>query len=821
MKVLIPTVLTGDTYQTIEPTCSHLTLENQGRAVGSFLRSIVACALFAIALAVPASAQTTTYVYTGSPYTTFSVLTCPPVCQLTGSFTVSKPLAANLTNVIVQPSSFSFTDGQITITNSNASAATFVIATNGSGAITTYTLILDLGPGISAQLLAGYLEGSVSSYGGGYALTTALGSWSVGGGSTLEITTTSLPPGALNTSYGPLTLAATGGTPPYTWSVSGLPKGLTVTSSAGVISGTPTSGGSFSVNIQVKDSVGATASIVLPVNVNCTVSGLSLEPQKRPPWGTVTYDSSNLGAKPFFTIGVKGCALASISMALQADSISDDPLELNTLFNTLGGYAPQVLPSGQRTANVIWPKDVLLAEAGSTQSLAWLPLGDILGPSDAATAALNAQVCGQQPAPATQQPTPVIVGVKLDPKNNNSPGHYVVVNGQADNGDYTILDPGYGNTLLSQFGAFAVKGAIQDPSNLSFVTASGGDSVELLMTDPLGNQTGIDLATGITFNGISNSVYSAERIDTINADGSTTVDPYIFHELTAMQPIAGNYSLEIQGRYAGAFSLTIDSASSTGVVQPSLTLFGAVETGSTQTYAIPIDVTGVSVTPTPSSGTACNGVYNGTFDGDITVSSGQTCAFIGGGITGKVRVTGGSLSLSNALVRRDVQKRDDDDGGARNTSILVTGGNLSLSNAVVDGDVRVHDGGAFAIGPSTVIKGSLMAENIPSGSGMDVVCGATVHGDLFLRDNAVSIEIGSSASCPGNIIGRDLHVRHNSATTSIYNNTVTGNLHDDDNTGSTHVFTNIIKHNLQCENNTSITGGDNTAERKEGQCSAF
>ena len=35
-----------------------------------------------------------------------------------------------------------------------------------------------------------------------------------------------------------------------------------------------------------------------------------------------------------------------------------------------------------------------------------------------------------------------------------------------------------------------------------------------------------------------------------------------------------------------------------------------------------------SVVPTPSSGTACNGLYDGTFKGSITVSTGQTCAFV-------------------------------------------------------------------------------------------------------------------------------------------------------------------------------------------------
>ena len=69
-----------------------------------------------------------------------------------------------------------------------------------------------------------------------------------------------LPPASSAVSYFPVTLAATGGSPPYTWSVlgvglSGLPMGMTL-SSSGAISGTPTANGAFSPQIRVMDSAG-------------------------------------------------------------------------------------------------------------------------------------------------------------------------------------------------------------------------------------------------------------------------------------------------------------------------------------------------------------------------------------------------------------------------------------------------------------------------------------------------------------------------------------------------------------------------------------
>jgi hypothetical protein len=52
-------------------------------------------------------------------------------------------------------------------------------------------------------------------------------------------------------------LAATGGTTPYTWSATGLPPGLS-SNSAGHITGTPTTAGTFNSNVTVTDSGGRT-----------------------------------------------------------------------------------------------------------------------------------------------------------------------------------------------------------------------------------------------------------------------------------------------------------------------------------------------------------------------------------------------------------------------------------------------------------------------------------------------------------------------------------------------------------------------------------
>jgi len=97
----------------------------------------------------------------------------------------------------------------------------------------------------------------------------------------LTITTTALAGGVQNQAYS-ATLAATGGTPPITWSLANqttLPSGLTL-SSGGQITGTPTGSGTTTFTVQAADSattpqvVTAVLSITIAANAcPCTIAG--------------------------------------------------------------------------------------------------------------------------------------------------------------------------------------------------------------------------------------------------------------------------------------------------------------------------------------------------------------------------------------------------------------------------------------------------------------------------------------------------------------------------------------------------------------------
>jgi hypothetical protein len=90
-----------------------------------------------------------------------------------------------------------------------------------------------------------------------------------GGSGSCSISTASLSAGTVGTAYS-ATLQASGGTAPYAWSVSSgtLPAGLTLNSSTGVISGTPTTAQTYNFSVQANDSASHTCSTSLSILIN-------------------------------------------------------------------------------------------------------------------------------------------------------------------------------------------------------------------------------------------------------------------------------------------------------------------------------------------------------------------------------------------------------------------------------------------------------------------------------------------------------------------------------------------------------------------------
>jgi YVTN family beta-propeller protein len=206
-------------------------------------------------------------------------------------------------------------------------------------------------------------------------------------------------------------------------------------------------------------------------------------------------------------------------------------------------------------------------------------------------------------------------------------------------------------------------------------------------------------------------------------------------------------------------------------------------------YAFGIFIQPPVVQSAPASGSLCNGVYDGTFHGDITVFAGQDCAFLNGG-----KITG---------------------------NVTVLGGNFVLNGSSVGDNLTVNGGGTFTLGPAATIRGNLTIENIPPGSASNSVCGTTVIGNLTFYNNGTAVQIGSNVplTCAGNEIGGNLSVLDDTNSVLIFANSVGVNTTVNNNTGSLDVVGNNVGNNLQClKNSMLMMGGGNTASRKTGQC---
>jgi hypothetical protein len=88
-----------------------------------------------IGFAPSATADSFTYSYVGNAYSQFGgTFACPPVCGITGSFTVAAALFPGA-KFYFSPLSFSFTDGKTVLTPSDVTRSDFSFVTDGFGHI--------------------------------------------------------------------------------------------------------------------------------------------------------------------------------------------------------------------------------------------------------------------------------------------------------------------------------------------------------------------------------------------------------------------------------------------------------------------------------------------------------------------------------------------------------------------------------------------------------------------------------------------------------------------------------------------------------------
>lgn len=268
-------IATGAPFRADEDTAGPLPLANGGQATG-----IVSRASDVDSYTFTAAGTTTVTVDSGGPFPDLDV---------------------QLTIVDVNGT---------TVASANPTTAR-VSATQASGMNASATFTAPAGGATYTARIQGAGQGDPTAA-GGYSNYGSLGAYRIGlttqpGGepSPLALSVGTLPNGTVGSPYSASVVSASGGVAPYTYAATGLPSGLTLNTSNGGLTGTPTASGSFSPVFTVTDSQGATASRSGSLSIAAApaplawVTGATLPSGKR----NVTYSTtlSVTGGAPAYT----------------------------------------------------------------------------------------------------------------------------------------------------------------------------------------------------------------------------------------------------------------------------------------------------------------------------------------------------------------------------------------------------------------------------------------------------------------------------------------------------------------------------------------
>ncbi|MBI5406211.1 MAG: putative Ig domain-containing protein, partial [Nitrospirae bacterium] len=207
-----------------------------------------------------------------------------------------------------------------------------------TGGATPYTWSITLGalpPGLSLNPSTGLINGTPTAS-GTYPITvqvtdnnlvTNTKNLSITIFSAISVATSSLTDGTVNATYSQ-TLTASGGKTPYTWSITAgtLPSGLSLNSSTGVVSGTPSVSGTSNFTTQVTDANGATATRALSITI---FSAISITTTSLPD-GTVNLAysqtlASSGGKTPYTWSIISGALPAGLSLNSITGAITGTP----------------------------------------------------------------------------------------------------------------------------------------------------------------------------------------------------------------------------------------------------------------------------------------------------------------------------------------------------------------------------------------------------------------------------------------------------------------------------------------------------------------
>lgn len=191
----------------------------------------------------------------------------------------------------------------------------------------------------------------------------------------ISVTTTSLPAGSEGTYYD-TTLAATGGTAPYSWAlVSGsLPSGLTL-SPSGVLAGTPATSGSYTVTVRATDSTNPPQSVTSQLTLSIQAATLDVTTTALPnatPGTTYSQTLSATGGTAPYTWTLASGSLPPGLLLSSTGAISGTPYTTGTF-----AFSVQVTDASQPQQSATRYLSITVSGSTLTISTTSLPSGTV------------------------------------------------------------------------------------------------------------------------------------------------------------------------------------------------------------------------------------------------------------------------------------------------------------------------------------------------------------------------------------------------------------------------------------------------------------
>ncbi|MBB5636472.1 gliding motility-associated-like protein [Pedobacter cryoconitis] len=389
---------------------------------------------------------------------------------------------------------------------------------------------------------------------------------------TLTLPGGTLPNGTVNKVYPSTTLPApSGGSTPYTYTATNLPPGVILNPATGVLTGTPTTAGTYPIPVTIADADGNTATTTYTIIVRSplvlTASVLSdgttgtpypaqVIPAATGGSGVNTYVATNLPPGLSFnpaTRAITGTPTQTGTFTFPV-TVTDDEGNTTTLNYTIVvkdplALANVVLPDG--AVNVVYPAQVIPAATGGTGPYTYigtnLPPGLIFDP-------VTRTISGTP----TQSGTFTLSIKVTDSGNGTITVPYTLKVAGALTLPTATLANGKVGTAYTSPALPAVSGgtgpytysAINLPPGLSFNAAtrvisgnptSGGNyTVTMKVTDNAGNSTSTDYALNITVDApsIAGMTICSGNTATLVIDNSQANTTYNFYSSTGNTPIA-------------------------------------------------------------------------------------------------------------------------------------------------------------------------------------------------------------------------------------------------------------------------------------------